>query len=247
MSILGTRVLRTEDPRFLTHGGIYTADVSDPALDGACYVHFVRASVPHARLRSVDVTGALEAPGVVAAFTAADLDIGPVKPPLPGLNEHMPQPVLASGVVRFAGEPVAIIVTERPHQGEDAAELVDIDYDLLPAVVDMSFALDEGAPLLFPEAGTNVSITFGEQSADDLFDGCEVVVSQTIENQRVAPAPLEVRACAAAWSGERLTAWIPNQGAQGTRDDLAPLLGLSADQIRIITPDVGGAFGAKFG
>jgi aerobic carbon-monoxide dehydrogenase large subunit len=250
MSILGTRVLRTEDPRFLTTGGVYTADVADERLAGAYHVHFVRSTVPHARIRSVDVSGALGAPGVVAAFTAADLGgLPPLTPPLPGMNEHMTHALLASDVVRFVGEPVAAVVTERPYQGEDAAELVDIDYDMLPAVVDMVEA-GEDKTLLFPEAGTNVVVAFGDAGdlAADLFDGCEVVVSQLIINQRVAPAPMETRAAAAAWGDDgRLTAWIPNQGAQGTRASLAAMLGIDRAQVRVITPDVGGAFGAKFG
>ena len=250
MSILGTRVLRTEDPRFLTSGGVYTADVSDERLAGALHVYFVRSTVAHARIASVDVSAALEAPGVVAAFTAGDLaDLAPLSPPMASMNEHMTQSLLARDVVRFVGEPVAIVVTEGPYQGEDAAELVDIDYDQLPPVVAMTDAARDET-LLFPQAGTNVATSFGDpgELAADLFDGCDAVVSQTILNQRVAPAPLETRAAAAVWDADgRLTAWIPNQGAQETRDDLIKILGLSAGEVRVITPDVGGAFGAKFG
>ena len=104
--------------------------------------------------------------------------------------------------------------------------------------------------MLFPAAGSNVAATFGDAAAlaADLFDGCEVVVSRTIVNQRVAPAPMETRAAAAAWGADgKLTAWIPNQGAQGTRAALAGMLGIEQAALRIITPDVGGAFGAKFG
>jgi carbon-monoxide dehydrogenase large subunit len=250
VSILGTRVLRTEDPRFLTSGGVYTADVSDERLAGALHVYFVRSTVAHARIASVDVSAALEAPGVVAAFTAGDLaDLAPLSPPMASMNEHMTQSLLARDVVRFVGEPVAIVVTEGPYQGEDAAELVDIDYDQLPPVVAMTDAARDET-LLFPQAGTNVATSFGDpgELAADLFDGCDAVVSQTILNQRVAPAPLETRAAAAVWDADgRLTAWIPNQGAQETRDDLIKILGLSAGEVRVITPDVGGAFGAKFG
>ncbi|HXP55085.1 MAG TPA: xanthine dehydrogenase family protein molybdopterin-binding subunit, partial [Streptosporangiaceae bacterium] len=160
------------------------------------------------------------------------------------------QPLLARDVVRYAGEPVAVIVTEQPYQGEDAAELADVDYDPLPVAVDMSAALDDTAARLFPAAGTNVAATFGDRDKFDpaLFEGCEVVVTRTIENQRVAPAPMESRAAAAAWGDDgRLSAWIPNQGAQGTRASLAAMLGLDPALVRIITPAVGGGFGAKFG
>ena len=253
MSILGTRVLRTEDPAFLTTGGVYTSDVADGRLAGACHVYFVRSPVAHARIRSLDVSAALSAPGVAAVFTGADLaGLQPLAPPMPGMiNERMRQPLLARDVVRFVGEPVAVIVTEDPYQGEDAAELVDADYDLLPPVLDLaSAAADVQSTLLFPDAGTNVAAAFGDAAAlrGDLFDGCDVVVTHTLVNQRVAPAPMETRAAAAVLDEDgRLTAWIPNQGAQGTRGALAGMLGLDPASIRVITPDVGGAFGAKFG
>ncbi len=251
MSILGTRVLRVEDPRFLTTGGVYTEDLQDERLAGAAHVFFVRSPIAHARIRHIDVSQATAAPGVVAVFTGADLaGVAPAGPMVPGLfNAQMRRRLLATDVVRFVGEPVAVVVTEQPYQGEDAAELADVDYDLLPAVVGPQAALS-GDVLLFEEAGTNVAATFGDAAALDeqLFEGCDAVVRHTIINQRVAPAPLEVRAAAAVWSDDgRLTAWIPNQGAAGTRRALAGLLGLDAGQVRVITPDVGGAFGAKFG
>jgi len=248
VSILGTRVLRTEDPRFLTTGGIYTDDLR---LPDACHVHFVRSTVPHARITSVDVSAALAEPGVIAAFTGADLDLPELAPPMSGMiNAQMSQPLLARDVVRYVGEPVAAVVTEGRYQGEDAADLVDVDYEPLPAVVEATQADAPESAVLFPAAGSNVAATFGDPAAlkDDLFGGCEVVVSRTIVNQRVAPAPMETRAAAATWDADgRLTAWIPNQGAQGTRSALAGMLGIDQAAVRIITPDVGGAFGAKFG
>jgi carbon-monoxide dehydrogenase large subunit len=252
VSILGTRVLRTEDPGFLTTGAVYTEDVQDERLAGACHVHFVRSTVAHAKIGGIDISAAKDAAGVVAVFTGKDLaeaGVGPVRPMMPNMNQQMLQPLLATDVVRFVGEPVAVVVTEEPYQGEDAIELVDVDYDPLPAVVDPVAARD-GGTLLFPEAGTNVVVKFGDEAGlrEDLFDGCEVVASATIVNQRVAPAPMETRAAAAVWGEDgRLTAWIPNQGAQGTKMAIAGMLGLKPDQVRIITPDVGGAFGAKFG
>ncbi|HEY6295619.1 MAG TPA: xanthine dehydrogenase family protein molybdopterin-binding subunit, partial [Streptosporangiaceae bacterium] len=121
MSILGTRVLRTEDPRFLTTGGVYTSDVTDERLAGACHVHFVRSPVAHARILSVDVSAALAQPGVIAAFTGADLaDVPLPGPPMPMISAHMAQPPLARDVVRYVGEPVAVVVTENRYQGEDA-------------------------------------------------------------------------------------------------------------------------------
>jgi aerobic carbon-monoxide dehydrogenase large subunit len=249
VSILGTRVLRTEDPRFLTSGGVYTEDVVDERLAGACHVFFVRSPVAHARISGIDVSAALSAPGVVAAFTGADLsDLAPITPG-PMFNRQMARPILATDKVRYVGDPVAIVVTEQAYQGEDAMELVDVDYDPLPAVIDLAEAAADQV-ILYEEAGTNVAANFGDASQLDehLFDECEVVTTRTIVNQRLAPAPMETRAAAAAWdSAGRLTAWIPNQGAQGTKGGLARLLGLPPEQVRVITPDVGGAFGAKFG
>jgi aerobic carbon-monoxide dehydrogenase large subunit len=253
VSILGTRVLRTEDPGFLSTGAVYTDDVQDERLAGACYVHFVRSTVAHAKINSIDTSAAEGAEGVVAVYTAADLEADgakPLAPMAPFMNQAMLQTWLASDTVRFVGEPVAAVVTEEMYQGEDAIELVDVDYEFLPAVVNMNDALSGAKGLLFPEAGTNLICTFGDQSASnpDLFDGCEVVASATIQNTRVAPAPMETRATAAVWGEDgRLTAWIPNQGAQGTKGAVVAGLGVKAEDVRIITPDVGGGFGAKFG
>ena len=249
MSILGTRVLRTEDPRFLTSGGVYTEDVVDERLAGACHVFFARSPVAHARIEAIDVSAAREAPGVIAVFTGADLAELPEIKPGALFNQQMTRRILATDKVRFVGEPVAVVVTEQAYQGEDAVELVDVDYDVLPAVVDFADAAADKV-LLYEEAGTNVAANFGDASQLDehLFDECEVVTTRTILNQRVAPAPMETRAGAAVWGEDgRVTAWIPNQGAQGTQGGLARLLGLKPEQVHIITPDVGGAFGAKFG
>jgi aerobic carbon-monoxide dehydrogenase large subunit len=247
VSILGTRVLRTEDPRFLTTGGVYVEDLVDERLDGACHVFFVRSPVAHARVNGIDASAALATPGVLAVFTGADLADLPAIPASGPMNKQMQQRLLATDKVRHVGEPVAAVVVEQPYQGEDALELVAVDYDPLPAVLGFDPSDDT---LLFEDTGTNVAGWWGNP-ADldaDLFAGCEVVVTQTIVNQRVAPAPMETRGAAAAWGADgRLTAWIPNQGAQGTKGALARMLKLEPDQVRVITPDVGGAFGAKFG
>jgi carbon-monoxide dehydrogenase large subunit len=168
VSILGTRVLRTEDPKFLTTGGVYTEDVVDERLAGAAHVFFVRSPVAHARIRGIDVSAALQAPGVVAAFTAADIADLSLARPMPMMNKGMARSLLASDKVRYVGDPVAIVVTEQPYQGEDATELVEVDYEILPAVIDLADALS-GRVLLYEEAGTNVAATFGDAShlADD--------------------------------------------------------------------------------
>src|SRR5262249_25931116 len=158
MSILGTRVLRTEDPRFLTTGGVYTEDVTDDRLSGACHVFFVRSPIAHARIGRVDTSAALAAPGVIAVFTAEDLaDLPEITPSMSLLNQDMRRQLLAAGKVRFVGDAVAAVVTEHAYQGEDAVDLVDVDYDPLPAVVDLDDALSDEV-LLFEEAGTNVIV-----------------------------------------------------------------------------------------
>jgi carbon-monoxide dehydrogenase large subunit len=243
MSILGTRVLRTEDPRFLTEGGRYVDDVP---LEGALHVVFVRSAMAHARLRSVDVEEARRAPGVVAVLTSADLDIPAQAPELPMVTTEMARPVLATGTVRFVGEPVAAVAADSLVAATDAAELVAIDYDPLPVVVDVEqSARDE--VLLFPEVGTNVAMRLPFPPSDDLFDGCEVVVTGRFRNQRVAPAPMEPRATAALWSEGRLTVWSSTQQPHGTATGIRAALGLPDAQVRVIAPDVGGGFGAKDG
>ena len=248
MSIMGTRVVRTEDPVFLSRGATYTDDLTDERLTGALHLTLVRSPLAHARITAIDVEAARAAPGVVAVFTGADLDI----PPLllfEGANRGMVRSFLARDKVRFVGEPVAAILTEELYQGQDAADLVEVDYDPLPAVVDLKAALADEV-LLFEDVGTNLALGFDHDKAFDehLFDDCEVVVTQEIVNQRLAPVPLEARAAAAAWGDDgRLTIWCSNQNAQDTRGEIAGWLGLEPESIHLITPDVGGGFGAKIG
>jgi carbon-monoxide dehydrogenase large subunit len=247
-SILGTRVQRLEDPEFLTRGAVYTDDLVDERLAGAVWVTFVRAPLAHATITSIDASAALAADGCVGVLTGADLtDLPAPKPMMPIVPTEMAQPLLARDRVRYVGEPVAVVLTDSRYLGEDVAELVDVDYEPLPVVVDPSVAARDET-LLFPELGTNVVCAKEPDSSDDIFAGCEVVVTGEIVNPRVAVAPLEVRGAAAVWGDDgRLTAWIPYQGAQGTRSSLAGMLGLPAEQVRVITPAVGGAFGAKVG
>jgi carbon-monoxide dehydrogenase large subunit len=246
-SILGTRVNRLEDPEFLTTGAVYTEDLVDERLADAVRVTFVRAPMAHATVLSIDTTAAEQSDGCVAVFTAKDLtDVPQQEPMLPMYDAGFAQPLLATDTVRFVGEPVAIVVHDGRYTGEDIAELVEVDYEPLHAVVDPREAL-QGDTLLFPDIGSNVVMSKDPEDQADTFDDCEVVVTQEILNQRVAVAPLEVRSAAAVWDDGRLTAWIPNQGAQDTQTVLTSKLGLTTEQVRVITPAVGGAFGAKFG
>jgi len=244
VSILGNRVVRKEDPKFLTSGGTY---VDDLKIDGAARVTYVRSTSAHARIRSVDIDEARSAPGVLAVVTAADIELDPLPLEMPMLNEKMPQPWLATDVVRYVGEPVVAIVSETQAEGADAAELIFIDYEPLPVLVDTEEAL-EGSIVLHPEAGTNVSFELQFGRDESLFDGCEVVVRRRVNNQRVAPCPLEVRAVAARWEDDgRLTQWSSTQAPHSVRDALAKAYGLFEDEVHVISPDVGGGFGAKIG
>jgi carbon-monoxide dehydrogenase large subunit len=243
MSILGTRVVRIEDPRFLTGEGTYIANLPMP---GALHLTFVRSSMAHARLLSIDASEALSMPGIRAVWTAADIDIAPAGPANGMMNKAMLFPYLAIDTVRYVGDLVAIVVSEDKTSGVDAAETVIVDYEPLEAVLDMDDSFSNRV-LLHPDAETNVVLTFAARSNDDIFADCEVVVDLVIENQRVAPAPMEVRSCVSTWDGERLTQWACSQGAHGARDGLAEVFGLDKSQVRVITPDVGGGFGAKSG
>lgn len=241
MTIIGTRLPRSEDRRLLTGGGTYTDDVP---VEGALWVTFVRSTEPHARLRSVDVSGALALDGVVAAFTGVDVDdLGNVPQDMPMLPGGFVRHWLATDTVRYVGEPVAVVVTRTRAQGEDAAEQVVVDHEPLTVVIDPEESL-RGAVLLHPAAGTNVA---AELDADPLpTDRCEVVVRQRILNQKVAPCPLEVQAATARWTDEgRLEVWCTSQGPHVVKAALQAVHGLTADQVRVVSPDVGGAFGGK--
>ncbi len=247
-SILGNRVVRKEDPQFLTVGGTYLADLDDPRLDGAVYATYVRSAMAHARITSIDTSDAASAPGVVAVFTGTDLGLEPVPSPFnPGVSRRL----LVTDIVRYVGEPVAVVLSETPEAGADAAERVVVDYEPLKALIDIEAARDGEA--IYPDAGSNV--VFGTAmlgmpavTGEDFFDGCEVIVRGRALNQRVAPCPLEVRNSAVAWSDDgKLVQWLSTQHAQGARDNVKAANGLEADAVRIIAPDVGGGFGAKIG
>jgi len=200
----------------------------------------------HARLTGIDASEALSMPGIRAVWTAADIDIAPAGPANGMMNKAMVFPYLAIDTVRYVGDLVAIVVSEDKTSGVDAAETVIVDYEPLEAVLDMDDSFSNRV-LLHPDAETNVVLTFAARSNDDIFVDCEVVVDLVIENQRVAPAPMEVRSCVSTWDGTRLTQWACSQGAHGARDGLAEVFGLEKSQVRVITPDVGGGFGAKSG
>jgi carbon-monoxide dehydrogenase large subunit len=246
-SILGTRVLRVEDPDLLTGKGTYIGNLRVPGLTHAA---FVRSPVAHARIVSIDVTEAARAPGVVAVLTAADLGLEAFHGFMV-LNPHCARPPLATGKVRFVGEPVALVVADSAAAAEDATELVVVDYDPLPAVVDPEAALAPDAPLQFEEMGTNLAAGSRDDPEPDPLAGAARVVRVRIENQRVAVVPMEGNAIAAIpgddGAGHDLTVYVSTQMPHGFHATLCRLLGLDAGAVRVVTPHVGGGFGAKAG
>jgi aerobic carbon-monoxide dehydrogenase large subunit len=244
VSALGNRVLRKEDTRFLTGKGLY---VENLPLEDAHNVTFVRSMLPHARINGIDKSMAEELPNVTV-LTGADIDLAPFgPPPLPGLEMRMSRPLVAKDVVRFVGEIVAIVISPDRTTGADAAELVMVDYDPLPGVGSFDEAAKD-AVLLFPEVGTNVAGHSGNPNPPDptLFDGCEATISGTMVSQRMSAVPLEPRSAAAMRSVDgRVTAWLSTQTPHQDRFLISLVLGVEPDQVRVVSPDVGGGFGAK--
>ena len=255
MSVLGNRVLRTEDPRMLTEGARYVADLH---LDGAARAWFVRSTVASGRLVGVDTADASGQPGVLGVFTAAELGLPDLKP-VPVVDQRMTRPVLARDTVRFVGEPVAVIVAETAAAAADAAEQVVVDIEPEPAVAALPDAAT-GDTLVHPDAGTNIAFDMpvvvhpadeNPAARDGVvhldFSACEVTVGDTLVNRRLAAVPLEPRSAAAEWSadGTRLTFYASTQAPHRVRDALASLYGLDKAAVRVVTPDVGGGFGAK--
>jgi aerobic carbon-monoxide dehydrogenase large subunit len=252
-SILGNRVQRKEDPKFLTTGGVYLDDLTngppDGPLSGAAHVVYARSAVAHGRITSIDVDGAKDMPGVLGVFTAASLGL---EPGPSAFNPAVARTLLASDKVRYVGEPVVAVVAETRRQAVDAAEMVFVDVEFLPTLVDPEAALN-AETLIYDDAGSNAvfdttALGMPENSAtDEYFAGCEVTVTGRFVNQRVAPCPLEVRGAAAAWIDGRLNQWLSTQHAQGAKAPIVAANGLDDGDVRIIAPDVGGGFGAKIG
>lgn len=250
-SIFGSVVLRSEDPRFLRGEGRYLENLSVP---GALRAVFVRSIFPHARLKGLEVAAARSMPGVVAVYVAEDLDLEP-QPPSGTVEtgtrgEELEGPwmreVLARDVVRYVGEAIAVVIAGTAEQATDAAELVMIDYEPLDVVTDPEAAAAEGAPLLWPEFGSNVCNTFDQRWDEDTLDGAEVVVAARIVNQRLAPVPMEANAiCVEPGDDGAMTVWVSTQVPFDVRNDVADALGLDKEKVRAIAPDVGGGFGAK--
>ena len=242
-SILGNAVTRKEDPGLLTGSNEYVDDLD---IDAAQIV-FVRSTMAHAILLEVDISEAVNMPGVLAVYTAENLELTAVNQS-EFMDPSMNRPPLASGRVRFVGDIIAAVVAENKSQGVDAAEQIIVDYDPLPANADIEAAVADDAPILWEGAENNVCFAIGnEYDGPDVTEGADVVVSERIVTQRLAGVPMEPNGCVAIPEGDSMTFYASTQAAHGLRDGLAPNLGLEPDNLRVIAPWVGGGFGPKAG
>jgi carbon-monoxide dehydrogenase large subunit len=252
---LGQAVLRKEDQRYLTGTGQYTDDVAMPRQTHA---YFLRSPHAHATIRAIDASKAKGAPGVVAVFTGADLTgvnglpcgwliTGTDGKPM---NEP-PHPVLAQGKVRYVGDPVALVVAETPNQAKDAAELIEVDYEVLPATVRTEDALRAGSAQIHEQAPGNRCYTWalGDRAAvDAAFAKAAHVTKLDIVNNRLVPNAIEPRAAVASYNRaeDSYTLYVSNQNPHVERLLMtAFVLGLPEHKVRVIAPDVGGGFGSK--
>ncbi|MBK02464.1 MAG: carbon monoxide dehydrogenase [Acidimicrobiaceae bacterium] len=234
---------RAEDDRLLRGAGRFMENI---APDDAVFVSFVRSTVSRARIVGIDPTEAREHSGVIAVFTGADVDLKPFTSPVPANNQSMLRPWIATSRVRYVGEIVAIVVSESAKQSADASELVVMEYEPLEALVDPEEAATD-TDLLDEMVPTNASLVLSTGEDETIFDDCEIVVSQRLVNNRLAPCPLENRGAVARWDGPRLEQWSTTQSAHVVRDGLARIFELEPDNVRVVVPDVGGSFGAKRG
>src|ERR1044072_1643439 len=248
---VGRSVKRTEDPRLIQGLGHYVDDIK---LPDTLYVAFLRSMYAHARITSLDVSEAAHAPGVVAVYTGRDVSakIGPVPCASAGAIPGLKIPdyrLLAPDTTVFVGQPIAVVVATDAYAARDAIDLIMVDYDELPVVVDVEEAAKEGGPLAYEEYGDNVAykLTAGEGDIDAALASSDHVITQRIVHQRLAPIAMEPRGVLARYlPGEQeLTIWSSTQIPHLLRTQLALMLGFHENKLRVITPEVGGGFGSK--
>ncbi len=241
---MGNAVLRREDPDLLTGAARYVGDMDPP---GTVHVAFVRSVMAHARIDSIATEAARSAPGVLGVWTAADIPIAP---------QHlfiMLPPELArlplADKARYVGDPIAAVVAESRTAAIDAAELVEVDYDPLPAVTDPFEALEPDVAVVIENHGSNRAITFSAEAAPEAMAGHDLVVSGRFVNHRMSGAPIEPSAALAAPGngdqGDGVTLWCTTQRPHEVRDQVAAALEAPSDQVRVVAPAVGGGFGSK--
>src|SRR5262245_27465942 len=255
--LMGAEVKRKEDPRLITGTSTYVTDV---VLPGMLWVAFVRSPHAHARIRKIDARAALKVPGVRLVVTGQDIRglAGPLPPAsasaegagggsAPG-RQHW---ALSTDVVRHLGEAVAAVLAESDYAAHDGVEAVRVDWDPLPAVTDVFAALAPGAPQLHADAPGNIEHKNQIKSGDPdgAFARARRVVKQRMVSQRLSSVAMEPRACVAAPdpTTRGIVVWATTQAPHNLRSDLAGVLGLDQNLIRVINPDMGGGFGNKFG
>jgi aerobic carbon-monoxide dehydrogenase large subunit len=254
-AMLGAPIKRREDPRLITGQATYVDDIK---LLGMLHMAVLRSPYGHARINSINTEAARNHPGVAAVYTAEDLKgaVGNVAVgvPLGKITEGMGvRGALAEGKVRFYGDPVAVVIADDRYTARDARDLIEVDYEPLPAAIDVEKAMQPDAPILYEEFGTNVAFSMHPPTdeidkvfADTLANG-GVVVKQRVVNQRLAPVPIETRGVVAEYrkSDKTLTFWSSSQIPHLLRNILAATVGLPQHQVRVIVPEVGGGFGCK--
>jgi len=249
-------VRRVEDQRFITGKGRYADDIN---LAGQGYGVFLRSPHAHAKITRIDTTAAKDAPGVLAVYTVADLKaagIGDLPCTIPLKNRDgsnradPPRPALADGMVRHVGDPVAFVVAETVVQARDAAELIEVDYDSLPAAADLATAMDAGQPQIWPQAPNNRAFDWevGDKAkVDGIFANAAKTVKLTLENNRIVVASMEARVSLAAFDKQtgRFALHVPTQGVWVQKKLLAKIFSLPDEKFAVFTDDVGGGFGMK--
>jgi carbon-monoxide dehydrogenase large subunit len=250
----GAPIKRNEDKRLLTGQALFIDDVE---LPGMLHASFLRSQVAHAKVKRIDVSQALKRPGVIAVYTADDYGTfcqpGPLlvpPPPIPGivfnLRTHMP---LAKDKVRYAGEPLAVVVAESRYIGEDALDDILVELENLPAVVDLEGALENGSASVHDDLGSNVASQLRQSKGDyrNAAAKADLVLKRRFRYEHGISSPIETRGVVAQWNarGQQLTVWDTTQAPVFVRNGLAAQLGLGERQVRVIAPFVGGGFGPK--
>lgn len=246
---IGQRLKRTEDPRLIQGIGHYVDDIR---LPDTLHVAVLRSPYAHAEIASIDVSAAKALPGVVAVVTGADVAeaVGPVPcaSEMPGLNVPR-HTILATGRVYFAGHPVAAVVATDKYIARDAIDLIEADYSPIEPVLDVEAAAQPGSPVIHEEFGTNIAFVHKFESGDleSAFNNADRVITQKLVHQRLLPVPMEPRGVLARYQpGEHeLTIWSSTQVPHILRTQLAFMLGLPENRVRVIAPEVGGGFGCK--
>lgn len=243
-------IRRIEDHRFLTGAGRYVDDI---APDGAAVAYFLRAPVAHAIITTLDVSDARDADGVLAILTYDDLRAAGIGTDLPAVvinnRDGSPaanpkRPLLCDGHIRHVGEAVVVIIAESLDQAKDAAELIEFDFDELPAALELA----SGGAALHDEAANNMAFDWAIGDAvqtDATFAAAAHVVSLQVADNRIIANALEPRGCFAQWNGQKLEFTVNGQGVWNQKNRLVQTLGLTPEQVRVINPDVGGGFGMK--